>query len=1639
MAELRLVGAVGIKVRPQAKDFRKELKDQLRNLPDEKVKVTVEADTTKAERDLERLQEHDGDTIELLVGVNYDSIQKARKDLQNKLARLEDERDGIIVPVRFDETGLRNALRKLKDAAQDANVRMDYTDDEEGFRSVLAKIARIRAEKVAKEVEFYADDESLDEVERDMRSRLAEIESKRTVDITYRDDRDSLERAIAQIDEELAKLKQLTISPVVNQEALQEAKEELTRELRQKPVSIGISDDLDGYKKALKAIEELRAKAAEVEFKFQTDNASLELAAAEAQAKIDELTPKAKVEFKYDSDTLGLNAALAEVDAELKKLRQVTITADLDEEGLLKVKRELEQLRDNSSFDINVNTDDVAALTREREKLNQLLKDKQQTTTLTVNADEQSLEDARTNINKLIAEAEQRRIQLPVQTTGLLVAAQELAFLSRARTVPFYIRINQKSAAIAEGIIKSLAGYNTLSSLGRGVEGLLTNFDNVILKIGGVTAALGTLTSVGLTATTGILSIGEGVLKTAGLLALAPTAIGAITSGFLVYSMGLNNFAKSWSDIPIIAKTALAKLPPIAREARDALDGTWTSISDPVQEKFWEQMGESLVTLSERVIPPVREGLVSIAPAIGLFTRNVLDSFTKIADNGELKTMFSNIEGYFNNASGAATPFFDAFNTFGLRGSEYLPRFGGWLTDISTQFNNWTQNADKMGLIDKWIQEGVQSLTEMWSIGGSVTRMLGGLYKAADIGGTPDIRDFADRLNGIANTMNREPFLTRMGNIFRGGRAGAGEFNQGLQDVIESLGEASEWFAEILTLSGKLSGVTLTNLTAFFDSGRFRTGSLDALNGMVELLEELSPSFKNAATIAGNLGTVAGSAFRNLAPLINTVSGALADVTSILKDDLAAFMPTLLLQMTGTFTAISTVVVGLAEAISTILDAFNSIPGGIQTMLLAFAAFTIMRGQISSLFTALNNSKPFKSLENNWRLQQSLAGSATAATDKFRASHVLVGNMRNSLGNIRTEYNNVATAAQNSDRQTRTFARGLAGMGVGGITKGLGGLSALLGGPWGIAITAATVGFSLFAAKQRDAKQAVQEVSDTLDTQTGAITDNTAALIAKKIVDDEGSAGIKTSSEVIKTLGKSIQETAQITAAGGKPFDEMIDKLKRGRGAAQEMAMKFDESGNATRGNADAWKAWTAEMGIADDALNSMEIDLLIQQLEAERSAVQNSQNSWGLRNDAIDTSTVFNDGLRDSLDKVSDSAADTETRIDAYKDALDRLNGVNKPLQEIQRDMAKTDRDLRGFLAATDEYGNKINTNLVDLSTGFALNTEAGDELNTMLMDLQTQSSAASIAAYDAAGGAKNHAEATAAATAAVQPFRTQLQQMVVDGLLTQQQVDAISTALFGVPGSTPFEVTDRGSIRGIAAQLSDLHSQIQRTPDKSIKVTEPLSPAVIKGLEKLGYVVTHLPDGTIQVGETGTSATGQKIDNVAGKQRVANITAQAFTGAAQSALDGLTAERTAYIKAITYNGGTVGAGKREITNADGNILTSMRKYANGGFENHTAQIAYSSPQYPVRVWAEGETGGEAYIPLAVSKRTRSTAIWKETGKRLGVYADGGFNGGSSLGGAPVNITINSVPVNHAQETAETLLFHLRHAQRGGVYSGIN
>lgn len=68
-------------------------------------------------------------------------------------------------------------------------------------------------------------------------------------------------------------------------------------------------------------------------------------------------------------------------------------------------------------------------------------------------------------------------------------------------------------------------------------------------------------------------------------------------------------------------------------------------------------------------------------------------------------------------------------------------------------------------------------------------------------------------------------------------------------------------------------------------------------------------------------------------------------------------------------------------------------------------------------------------------------------------------------------------------------------------SRALRGVAGILTGPWGIAIGAAVAALGFFAVGQAEARAEAEELRSTLDQQTGAVTENTRAWIAKNLQD----------------------------------------------------------------------------------------------------------------------------------------------------------------------------------------------------------------------------------------------------------------------------------------------------------------------------------------------------------------------------------------------------------------------------------------------------------------------------------------------------------------------------------------------------------
>lgn len=204
---------------------------------------------------------------------------------------------------------------------------------------------------------------------------------------------------------------------------------------------------------------------------------------------------------------------------------------------------------------------------------------------------------------------------------------------------------------------------------------------------------------------------------------------------------------------------------------------------------------------------------------------------------------------------------------------------------------------------------------------------------------------------------------------------------------------------------------------------------------------------------------------------------------------------------------------------------------------------------------------------------------------------------------------------------------------------------------------------------------------------------------------------------------------------------------------------------------------------------------------------------------------------------------------------------------------------------------------------------------------------------------------------------------------------------------------------------------------------VTEAQVNALTTPAEGALYEFVTLADGTVVAVqaniETGEALEGVAVIDVAaseGKTKPVEADTKQAEAAIKQVNDEAKAKQTKPVDVRVDDNGTAAAvqgkinsisGKtvdivvnettysKKISKADGGLVSY---YADGGVrENHLAQIA---PAGAMRVWAEPETGGEAYIPLAQSKRMRSLAILDNVADRFGYdlqprnftkFADGG------------------------------------------------
>lgn len=934
---MKLVGVVGIKVRPDTRGFRdradKELRRQLGGR-DNAHSVPMRLDPEFDERELKRkFDEHkrhlnghlkdlqksverkrlapfkvegepEKEVVKPLARVRQEYL-KHRKLMLSDLARLNKEQD------QLRDKELRNEKRfayRMRALARTERIKRGSKLDENGSFGRLATQLPLVLRRMMRETEDAFKDPASD-FRKAIRDAVRDIryEASRVKAAGFEDMRDTLRGLNAELDR--------------------------TRGLFRLAEDLDLGDDLVSLRRQLKDVSGSYVRALDDARRFRAEYDKLDAVDKE----------RLRVGF-----TVKDNAAIEAAEERVRSLRR-----ELAAMGSADLHRFWKNHADGS----REYAEALAEVERRRQQLARVQSGWQTMDSVFAKQgrDNRRVDaEAAAHFRKIREEADrtQRHIDgltgtMKVELDGAAAVAAHLKWLSRPRSVPLHVRVSATSAVIAEGLLKSFAGMNVTKKMGDMLERALRDFDKFTVGAATVTSAVMTISNSVIAGVGALAGIGKGVVQVLQGVAMAPTILGAVATGFTVATTATLDFFKALKD------GNYEGLTENARKTAEALKGTWTELSDTIKEDFWSEAGTAMSDFILKAMPTLSRGLGKTATAMGRAWNNVFKAFEHSLDVGYMDRMFDGLVETTGEVAKAAGPAMRAIMQLGARGAEHLPRLGRWMTRNAEAFERFIDKADRSGRIDQWINNSIDSMYALWDVGRGTWRVLEGMADAALKAGGPSLRNFADGMMRLGDSFKSVRGQAIMGDIFEGAFKGFGAFMDGFKDMLGALGRNSGWIRDIEHLSGKVMGQVARNLGTIFDDRTFQKGTISALDDLHLGLIRLRPASKNIAGIIGNLGRLGGAVFKGIAPTIDRVTGLVDTAIKNMVEPLVDVIPTITHGMGAIFNTLR----GPVDAVSTIaggaIKTFNGLPATIQQAVVAAGALLALRPHLQSFGGAI--------------------------------------------------------------------------------------------------------------------------------------------------------------------------------------------------------------------------------------------------------------------------------------------------------------------------------------------------------------------------------------------------------------------------------------------------------------------------------------------------------------------------------------------------------------------------------------------------------------------------------------------------------------------------------------------------------------
>ncbi|MCX5522194.1 hypothetical protein OG342_04835 [Streptomyces bobili] len=320
---------------------------------------------------------------------------------------------------------------------------------------------------------------------------------------------------------------------------------------------------------------------------------------------------------------------------------------------------------------------------------------------------------------------------------------------------------------------------------------------------------------------------------------------------------------------------AMAKLSPNARDfvtSVRSMGPAFSALRLEVQDRLFKGMGASFKEMATASLPALRTGLGGMADNLNAMGRGLMDTFTRLADEGLLTRMFEGFTAGMKPLNKVPGQFAEMFVKLSIAAQPAMTRITTAVGNAFTRVGGKLDAAFKSGRLEAAIDKALDLAIAFGKVVGDVFGTLGNLSKAAAAAG-------GDALGGLGAV-----------------------------------------FAELrrITAMPEVQKMLTTIFKALSDIGKLLAGTLGAvIQAALPLLAKLAPVVSELARrFAPLLITLADTLGKALAPIIDALLPVVSTLGGILDRVVRSMMP--LLQPIGNLLA--TVVNALAPVLPVIGD-----------------------------------------------------------------------------------------------------------------------------------------------------------------------------------------------------------------------------------------------------------------------------------------------------------------------------------------------------------------------------------------------------------------------------------------------------------------------------------------------------------------------------------------------------------------------------------------------------------------------------------------------------------------------------------------------------------------------------------------------